>query len=75
MRQRRIGPQTVRRYRRPRCIKGQRHVWALGAATAVSPTGQLVGPMHLRGVCGKCRKVKTFHPHARIRRVQMGRAA
>lgn len=64
-----IGAQTVRRFRRPRCLKGQRHVWVLGAATIASPTGQLSGPggAHLRGTCDNCRKARTFHPNAAIR--------
>lgn len=66
------GPQTVRRYRRPRCLTGQRHTWTLGAATTASPSGQLMGQgqSHLRGVCGNCHKVRCFHPHARIQPVR-----
>ena len=60
---------TVRRFRRPRCIKGRRHVWVLGAATFASPSGQLFGQRraHLRGHCRTCGKGKAFHPAAAIR--------
>lgn len=62
------GPQTVRRFRKPRCHKGQRHVWVLGPATAASPAGQLFGARrsHLKGQCRRCHKGRAFHPAAAL---------
>lgn len=58
----------TRRYKRPRCLKGQRHRWIMGKALAATDYGTLTSgkgqPSHLRGECKKCHKVKTFHPFA-----------
>lgn len=58
----------MRRFRRPRCLKGRKHVWVLGAATFASPGGQLFGlrRSHLKGQCRRCGKGKAFHPSAAI---------
>ena len=66
--------QTHRRYRRPRCLKGQRHRWIMGKASAATDSGQLTSADgqragHLMGTCRKCHKVRRFHPYAAKRRV------
>ncbi len=61
-----------RRSPRPRCLKGQRHRWIMGAALRASDGGHLASdndgkggrPNHLRGQCRKCGKVRHFHPFA-----------
>lgn len=65
------GPQTVRQFKRSRCLKDQRHLWVLGAATFASPSGQLgsLRRVHLKGECRRCREVRAFHPQTAIRPV------
>lgn len=65
---------THRRYRRPKCLKGQRHRWIMGSAMAATDSGHLTsgdGQLsgHLTGVCRKCHKVRRFHPFAAKSRV------
>ncbi len=58
---------TQRRTRRPRCLKGQRHRWIMGAALKASDSGVLGGgggrnrANHLRGECRYCHEVRRFH--------------
>lgn len=57
----------MRRYRKPRCLKGQRHAWQLGAAQFADDDGTLRSyptRAHLKGTCRKCHKARAFHPHA-----------
>ena len=55
-----------RTYRRPRCLKGRTHCWAMGAAMRVNEAGMLVSAdgrgQHLKGRCRVCGKAKMFHP-------------
>lgn len=57
----------TRRYRKPRCRKGQRHIWTLGAALLADGSGQLSSipkRAHLRGQCKRCHKQRVFHPYS-----------
>lgn len=57
----------MRRYRKPRCLTGQRHFWTLGAAQFADDDGTLRSSptrAHLKGTCKKCFKARVFHPHA-----------
>lgn len=65
---------THRRYRRPRCLKGQRHRWLFGSALKATDSGHLTSGTgtkgaHLTAACRKCHKVRHFHPYAAKRRV------
>ncbi len=56
----------MRRYRKPRCLTGQRHRWALGAAQFADEDGTLRSyptRAHLKGTCRKCYKARAFHPN------------
>lgn len=59
---------TKIRYRRPRCLKGVKHCWRMGAALVANEQGNLKSADgssdHLKGVCGYCGKRRIFHPHA-----------
>ena len=48
-------------------MKGQRHVWLLGAALFADDDGNLLSlptRAHLKGTCRKCHKARAFHPYA-----------
>ncbi len=53
-----------RRRTRKLCLKGQRHVWIMGAALIASSGGDLTGRArtHLNGICRRCHKSQAFHP-------------
>lgn len=65
-----------RTYRRPRCLKGQRHRWIMGKALKASDNGALTSGTkranHLTGTCRYCHKTKTFHPYAATSRRAFG---
>lgn len=58
----------MRRYRKPRCRKGERHAWRLGAAQFADDDGTLRSyptRAHLKGTCRRCYKARAFHPNAK----------
>lgn len=58
----------MRRYKRIRCLTGQRHRWMLGEAQFADDDGTLRSyptRAHLKGTCQKCHKARAFHPNAK----------
>ena len=56
------GPKRHRKL----CLKGQRHIWVMGAALVANDGGDLVSGgrarTHLNGTCRRCHKTQAFHP-------------